>query len=213
MRSFGGTWAGRNSSLHNRIGVSCQSKRKQRPQVSRILKNHARYWGGWLAVFGDYKPWGVHRQDGGNRSDYPEYSGRILDLKQGNADAVATFKAQIEPELADGIAIAVVPGHDPEKAGKGLQTLAAELASKGHRIDASACLVRTEKVAKLAHGGDRSEEVHTKSVRVANAYLIKGRDVLLLDDVSKTGNSLRACQKLLLEAGARSVECATIGKT
>jgi hypothetical protein len=181
--------------------------------VPKILRNHARYWGDWLAVFGDYKPWGVHRQGGGTRDDYPPYSGRILDLKDGNADAVAHFKAQIEPELPNGIAIAVVPGHDPAGSGKGLKALAAELAKGGGRVDASGALVRTQKITKLAHGGDRNEEVHLKSVGIANASLIKGKDVLLLDDVCKTGNSLRACEKILRDAGARSVECATIGKT
>jgi hypothetical protein len=181
--------------------------------VSRILKNHGQYWGNWLAIYGQYLPWGVHKQNGGTKENYPAHSGRILDLKDGDAAAVATFKAQIEPELPDGIAIAVVPGHDPAKPGKGLKALAAELAKSNRRIDASGVLVRTEKIVKLAHGGDRSEEVHTKSIKVANAGLIKGKDVLLLDDVTKTGNSMRACQKILLNAGAKRVECATIGKT
>lgn len=123
-----------------------------------ILKNHANYWGGWLAYFGHYLPWGVHRQNGGTRADYPPYSGQILDLKDAKASAIAAFKAQIEPELPNGIAIAVVPGHDPAKPGKGLAALAAELASSGGRIDASSVLVRAKKIAKLAHGGDRSED-------------------------------------------------------
>ena len=201
-----------NPGLHNQFGI--MSLNKQGRQMPQVLKNHERYWGGgWLAVFGDYRPWGVHRQAGGTRDDYPEHSGRILDLKGGNTDAVAHFKAQIEPELADGIAIAIVPGHDPGKTSKGLKTLAVELAKSGRRVDASGALARTKKITKLAHGGDRNEEVHLGSVKVANRSLIKGRDVLLLDDVCKTGNSLRACEKLLLEAGARSVKCATIGKT
>lgn len=181
--------------------------------MARLLKNHTEYWGGWLASFGHYKPWNVHRQGGGDRANYPAHSGQILDLKDGNATAVATFKAQIEPELPDGIAIAVVPGHDPAKPGKGLPALAAALASAGGRIDASSVVVRTKKIAKLAHGGDRSEQIHTDSIKIANARLIKDKDVLLLDDVAKTGNSLRACQKALLAAGAKSVECATVGKT
>jgi hypothetical protein len=195
-----------------RFGVSSRRQR-QDGFVARLLKNHVDYWGGWLASFGHYKPWGVHRQGGGDRDNYPAHSGQILDLKEGNATAVATFKAQIEPELPDGVAIAVVPGHDPAKPGKGLPALAAGLASSGRRIDASSVLVRTKKIAKLAHGGDRSEEVHTGSLKVVNAHLIKGKDVLLLDDVAKTGNSLQAGKKLLLAAGAKSVECAAIGKT
>ncbi len=180
--------------------------------MSPVLRNHARFWGDGIAVYGDYRPWGVHKAAGGDKSNYPEHSGRILDLKDGKAVGVAYFKDRIAPGLCDGVAVVTVPSHDPAKPGLGLRALAAELAT-GTRVDASSCLVRTEKIAKLAGGGDRSEEVHLKSVAVANSALIKGRDVLLLDDVAKTGNSLTACRKLLLESGARSVQCAAIGKT
>jgi Phosphoribosyl transferase domain len=181
--------------------------------VAGILKNHTNYWGGWLASFGTYKPWGVHRQGGGTWDDFPDHGKNILNFKKGETAPIDVFQAQIEPELPDNIAIVTVPGHDPAKQGKGLSTLAARLASKGNRIDASSVLVRTKKIVKLANGGDRSEKVHAESISAANAHLIKGKDVLLLDDVAKTGNSLRACQKILMAAGARSVECATIGKT
>jgi hypothetical protein len=123
---------------HNRTRLIFYSSEWR--SLAKTLKNHTRYWDGWLAVFGDYMPWGVHKLGGGTRDNYPPHSGRILDLKEGNASAVTAFKAQIEPELADGILIVTVSGHDPNKPGKGLPTLAAELASKGRRIDASSAL-------------------------------------------------------------------------
>ncbi|HLH88069.1 MAG TPA: phosphoribosyltransferase [Xanthobacteraceae bacterium] len=178
-----------------------------------ILKKHDRFWREKVAVYGDYLPWNVHRANGGSRENYPPHSGLILDLKKAGANAVKHFKEMIAPELSDGIVIVTVPSHDPAKPGKGLQSLAAALAESGSRVDGSACLVRSEKIEKLAHGGDRSKEVHLKSVTVAKPELIKGKEVLLLDDVTKTGNSLEACQELLVKAGAKSVQCATIGKT
>jgi phosphoribosylpyrophosphate synthetase len=181
--------------------------------VAKILKNHANYWSGWLAYFGDYKPWGVHRQSGGTWDDFPVHSKNILDFKKGKTDPIAGFVGMIEPELPENIAIAIVPGHDPAKPGKGLPTIAAELAANGHRIHASRVLVRTKKIEKLANGGNRSEDVHDQSITVKDVHLIIDKDVLLLDDVAKTGNSLRVCQKKLLAAGARSVACAAIGKT
>lgn len=180
--------------------------------MSRIFRKHERYWS-TIAVYGDYLPWGVHRSAGGDRSNYPEYSGKILDLKDGKDAGVAYFRDQIATELMDGIVIVTVPSHDPAKLGVGLKKLVAELVSDSTRVDGSDCLVRTKKIDKLARGGDRGKEVHLNSVSVARVPLIKGKDVLLLDDVTKTGNSLNACRDLLLAAGARSVECATIGKT
>lgn len=180
--------------------------------MSRIFKSHDRYWNG-IAVYGDYLPWGVHRSAGGDKSNYPERSGKILDLKEGKDTGVAYFSGTIAAELKDGIVIATVPSHDPAKPGVGLKKLVAELVKDSKRVDASSSLVRTKKIDKLAAGGNRDKEVHVNSVAVAQIPLIKGCDVLLLDDVTKTGNSLLACRDLLLAAGARSVECATIGKT
>lgn len=180
--------------------------------MSKVFKKHDRYWSE-IAVFGDYMPWGVHRANGGDRSNYPEHSGKILDLKDGKDVGIDYCAALVQPELNDNIAIVTVPSHDPAKTTSGLKSLAAILAKDGNRVDASSCLVRTKKINKLAGGGDRSKEVHQKSIVAANVELLKDRDVLLIDDVTKTGNSLEACRDILLKAGARSVEMATIGKT
>jgi predicted amidophosphoribosyltransferase len=118
-----------------------------------------------------------------------------LDFKKGKTDLIAGFVGMIEPELPENIAIAIVPSHDPTKPGKGMSAIAEQLAAKGGRTNASTTLVRTKKIEKLANGGNRSEDVHDGSITVRDAHLIKDKDVLLLDDVAKTGNSLRACQK------------------
>jgi predicted amidophosphoribosyltransferase len=177
-----------------------------------VLKNHKLFWGN-VAIYGDYKPWTAHKNEGGDGSSYPAHSGRILDLKDDKAGAVDHFGDMIEPELSDDIVIVTVPSHDPAKAPGGLQKLAARLAKKGNREDGSGCLVRTKKHDKLAHGGDRSKDNHLKSMAVRNAHLIKGKDVLLLDDITTSGNSLEAGSDLLGKAGARSVRRAAIGKT
>lgn len=162
---------------------------------------------------GDYKPWSFHKNEGGNGSNYPAHSGYVLDVKDGKEVGINHFVGVLEPELKNDIAIAVVPSHDPAKVGGGLAKIASRLAAGGKRIDASDALRRTSKIQKLAHGGSRGLDVHLNSVTVANPQLIKGRDVLLLDDVKKTGHSLDACKELLLKAGAKSVQCAALGST
>ena len=164
-----------------------------------------------VAAFGTYRPWSLHVAAGGDRSNYPEFSGRILDLKAGYPAAIPYFFERIHPEILGNVAVAVVPSHDPAKGRGGLHQLASQLAANG-RIDASSCLRRAVKIDKLAHGGDRSLDVHLKSIAVDNADVIRGRNVLVLDDVMKTGNSLFASRKLLLDAGAKSVQCAAIGR-
>ena len=59
--------------------------------------------------------------------------------------------------------------------------------------------------------GKRSEEVHFKSVKVNEDVV--GQDIILIDDITTSGCSLKACRKLLLNAGAKSVICFAISKT
>lgn len=42
---------------------------------------------------------------------------------------------------------------------------------------------------------------------------ITGEIVLLMDDITTTGNSLYACKDILLENGAETVEMFALGKT
>lgn len=119
---------------------------------------------------------------------------------------------RLDPLLSPNIAIAVVPSHDPAAGISGIQQLAQALA-KQNRIDATACLVRIKKIPKLATGGSRSVARQMSSIQLAHGELIQRREVLLLDDVTTTGNSLIACQALLLRAGAARVKYMALGRT
>jgi len=119
---------------------------------------------------------------------------------------------QIDPLLSSDIAIAVVPSHDPAAGISGINQLTQALARQS-RIDATVCLVRFRKIPKLATGGSRSVARHMRSIRVEHPEIIQGREVLLLDDVTTSGNSLVACRQLLLDAGAARVKYMALGRT
>src|ERR1700730_4977550 len=133
--------------------------------MSAILKRHDRYWGN-VAIYGDYKPWTAHQAAGGDWSNFHEHSKCILNLKNGQILAVRHFAEMIEPELAANVVIVTIPSHAAARPGEGLRGLAARLAKNGNRVDGSGCLVRTKKIDKLAHGGDRSKDVHLSSIVV-----------------------------------------------
>lgn len=153
------------------------------------------------------------------------FSKRILDIKvpkpkdmenprrwANMRTAVEYFRRELDKRLGKGFAIAIVP---PSKSGSnrsGMPALAQGLAANG-RIDASQCLVRHTDIPAQHEGGRRSVELHLATIRVEHAELIRGRKVLLLDDVGTTGTSMRACTKLLLDAGAAAVKCAALGET
>ncbi|MGD8228372.1 MAG: ComF family protein [Desulfobacteraceae bacterium] len=64
--------------------------------------------------------------------------------------------------------------------------------------------------------GLKSEE-RRKNVRgafqVVDREMVKGRSVLLVDDVTTTGSTLNECARTLKRAGAREVFCITVART
>lgn len=119
--------------------------------------------------------------------------------------------AALDPLIAPGVALAVVPPHRAFQAFWPLRTLAQNLAENG-RIDATACLVRHTTIRRIIYGGPSTRALHTQTIQVEHRDLVAGRRVLLLDDIAKSGASLVACRELLLEAGAETVQAMALGR-
>ncbi len=51
-----------------------------------------------------------------------------------------------------------------------------------------------------------------QTVEVEHQELVEGRQVLLLDDIAKSGASLMACRELLRDAGAETVQAMALGR-
>lgn len=73
-------------------------------------------------------------------------------------------------------------------------------------------LKRSRSISKLATGGSRDLSVHMQSIDTVEDMDISGDIVLLMDDVTTTGNSLYACREILLNRGAVNVEMFALGK-
>lgn len=143
---------------------------------------------------------------------FDQASRRILNFKDGYDAAFNHYLDAADRELAADAVVAAVPPHAPGKEGPVI-ALARQLALRKRRRNASTCLVRHTKIQKLSSGGRRDPSVHLGSIRVEQANRIRGRDVVLIDDVTTSGNSFLACKRLLLDAGARSVKCFALAKT
>ena len=61
--------------------------------------------------------------------------------------------------------------------------------------------------------GERSANVHRAfSVRDGMSESVRGRHLVLVDDVITTGATLNACAAALFDAGARTISYATFGR-
>ena len=141
-----------------------------------------------------------------------EFDRSILDVKERKCQAIKYFAELIDPFLGRGFSICVVPSSDSSVGNNGIRYLGRKLAENG-RKDRTGFLIRQFDIKKLAEGGDRSKRIHIASIRVAGDVSVVGEDVLLLDDITTSGNSLRACRDILIANGARSVEMLALGRT
>lgn len=154
-----------------------------------------------------YAPQWVH-----DRHKNDEGTQRVLRLKSGDAKAIQYYADLLDDLLCRDIAVAVVPRHDPSLGEGGCHALAKRIARQG-RIDASSVLVRTKKIIACHAGGDRGSDVHLQSISVTQPHLVKGRAVVVIDDITTSGGSLEVCRGLLCSAGATRVKMLAMAKT
>jgi predicted amidophosphoribosyltransferase len=146
--------------------------------------------------------------------DFTKYTSRIWDLKKCNPSVIEDFTDCISSNLNDDFdCILVVPPHQMGEYNSGIKVLAQKLAYKKNLIDATSCLIRHRTINKLTTRGNRSLETHLQSIQVVNHEIVKDNKLLLIDDVSTTGNSLKACQEFLESKGAKSVKSFVLAKT
>ena len=152
--------------------------------------------------------------DGSRNENFGLFDRMVLDLKEGRTWAVDLFVSALERKVDQGAAVCVVPSHKAGKSNKsGIAAVARKLSLAG-RTDAVDALLRIKTIRKLSDGGNRNERVHLESIAYNDKICIAGMKVYLLDDVTTSGNSMRACREILLrEGGAKSVEMMAVAKT
>ena len=155
--------------------------------------------------------------------DRNEFSQNIYGIKNGYEsicskyymDLVECLTKQVSDkiQLLKDKPICIVPSSQSRKWGEGLEYIVRNLVKDFSMIDASRCLVRIQDHDKLSLGGVRDISTHITTIKVFEEELIKGKEVFLFDDITTTGNSLKACEILLLQKGAKKVIKIVLGKT
>lgn len=166
---------------------------------------------GDIVVYSNYHKYWLDRERKIKNPLFDVYSGKILDLKEGKWAAIRYFYELLNAEICDGVTICVVPSSNSEKKTTGISRLG-ELLAQNKRINKVYYLVREKSIDKLSTGGKREKEVHMQSISTIADVDITNDIVLLMDDVTTTGNSLYACKEILKEHGAGEVEMFALGK-
>ncbi len=156
----------------------------------------------------------------GRNPKFDEHSASILEFKKGNPPSTILLFAiniinQFDPEWNNCCCVAV-PSSDSSKKSTPVHIMIKVLATLNSSLqDGSDVLVRTKTIRKLSWGGKRDISVHLDSIDInPNSSIdVSGKDVLLIDDVMTTGNSLLACESKLIAAGANRVFFLTLAKT
>ena len=168
----------------------------------------------------EYEP---YRKQGEKNPNVNQDTFRIMDLKNPDARNHTASVAYYGEKLNGGfgqlssflkttnLQVAIVPSSKQEKVSPGLESLLGTV-NKANIIYNRDFLVRSYDVPAAHEGGDRSVEKHTKSIEV-RCQPNPDVPLILLDDVTTTGNSLEACRAILAKAGITNVYMVAIGHT
>ena len=161
-------------------------------------------------TLGKYHPW----RDGMN-PNFDSFSEHIYDVKKQKPDAIEYFTNKLRDILNDNeeYVICVIPSSEKGLADSGIRTVAMRLCQLPI-IDGTNVIIRNRTMEPNHTSNQRrSLELELDSITIVKEEIIKGKQVLLLDDVATRGYSLNAGRLKLKEAGAILVAAIALGHT
>jgi len=154
----------------------------------------------------------VKRKTGG-----PDLTQVVWDLKYKQSHAINFFYQEIKKFLllSGGYCVAVVPSSSTHDTDTGIASLGQRLAEDWPGIkDATKILKRKNSREPFSKSsGLRNIDLEYEALLVENPALIKDKNILLLDDNTTTGTSMKACEKRLKDSGAKTILCLALTKT
>lgn len=169
-----------------------------------------------IEYFVEYHPYWINKTEGIKNPAFDRNSSCILDLKKGNIFAINYFADMILEHFNkkwENCCCMEVPSHDPMNTSNPMQKVIKKICSACNLNDYSGSLIRCKKIDKLSTGGIRNIDIHLGSIKLSDKINVFEKNILLLDDVTTTGGSLKACYQILVENGANNVFPVALAQT
>jgi HAD superfamily hydrolase (TIGR01549 family) len=139
------------------------------------------------------------------------YSREYENLKEMHAEPVEFFTDKLEKLLntSNGIVITVAPSRREGLHPSGERMIANLLCERNPSfVDGTQCIQRTKTIPRYS-----DYRAHQETIYVEPASRIDGKNVLIIDNITTSGGTLKACIERVGEAGAKSVIGLAIAKT
>jgi len=143
---------------------------------------------------------------------HDDLSRMLLGMKEFNQAFIRYFADQLNGWLPGEVVICTAPSSNPAIHHNGISQVGQILACHYNRVDGTHVLRRCVDTRNVQRN-TRTMRTHLNSIEVIDPNLIRDRTVVMLDDVTTHGHTLRACGGLLYEAGATRVLLRAVAKT
>ena len=137
----------------------------------------------------------------------PKHKGNsalIIKLKNKDKDAIKCIAANVMDQFPKVDVICSMPSSDVATKRNGIRMLAEILAEELGVVNGTKCLYRKDSRARSC-SGNRDIDSHFSTLDVRHKHKLKGKKVLLLDDITTSGHSLEVGSVMLKNSGAKKV--------
>lgn len=147
-----------------------------------------------------------------------EYSKKLLQVKQKNPQAIAEFSELLYSLLNKKCAyiICIIPSSNINNKNSGIYQIAKKLLEKNEIWEDGTEIIKRIKSLPPKHLEQYPYPTYTEekeTLEITDSERIKGRHLLLLDDITTKGQAIKVTANKLKDAGVRKITIITLGKT